>query len=78
MLVVCCVFSHTNEDDHGSHQGNMARELAQWQCLVASREATVALHRAMLIAFKRPGGMVIKITGKFATFVYIVYNRVAK
>jgi hypothetical protein len=49
MLVVCCGFSHTNDDDHGGRQGNTARAVARWQRLVASCEATVALHQAMLI-----------------------------
>jgi hypothetical protein len=49
MLVVCCGFSHTNDNDHGGRQGNTAWALAQRQCLVASHEATVALHWAMLI-----------------------------
>jgi hypothetical protein len=44
MLVVCCVFFHADKDDHGGRHGNTARALAQWQHLVASREATVALH----------------------------------
>ncbi len=56
----------------------MARALAQWQHLVASHEATVALHRAMLTALYRPGGMVIKIAVKLATFVYIVHNIAAR
>ncbi len=51
MLVVCCVFSHTKVNDHGGRQGtSTAWALAQRECLVASHEATVALHRAMLIA----------------------------
>jgi hypothetical protein len=80
MLVVCCVFSHANNDDHGSCQGDTGRALAlaQWQCLVASHEATVALHRVMLITLYRPGGMVIKITIKLVTFVYIVDNSAAR
>ncbi len=47
MLVVCCFFSHANNDDHGSGRGNTAQALAQWQHLVASCEATVALHPEM-------------------------------
>jgi hypothetical protein len=50
ILVVCCVLSHTNDDDHGGRRGNTARALALWQRLVASNEATVALHWAMFIA----------------------------
>jgi hypothetical protein len=51
ILLVCCVFSHTDDDDHGGCRGNTMQALfAQWQHLVASREATVALHQAMLIA----------------------------
>jgi hypothetical protein len=50
MLVVCCVFSHTNNNDHGGHPGNTTRALARWQCVVALHEASVVLHWAMLIA----------------------------
>jgi hypothetical protein len=51
MLIVCCVFSHTEEDDHGGHRGNTAQALARWQHLVAYSEAAVALHWTMLSAF---------------------------
>jgi hypothetical protein len=44
MLVVCCVFFHANNNDHGSRWGNTAQALTQWQHLVASREATIALN----------------------------------
>ncbi len=54
-------FFHFNHDVHGGRRDNTAQALAQWQRLVASREATVVLHGAMLIALYRPGGMVIKI-----------------
>jgi hypothetical protein len=72
MYVVCCVFSHTDNNDHGSRRGNTARALARWQRLVASDEATVALHWAMLIALYRPGSMVINIAIELGTFVNIL------
>jgi hypothetical protein len=78
MLAVCCVFSHANDDDHGGRQGNTAQALAQWQHLVASYEATVALNQAMFITLYRPGGMVIKIAVEFGTFVYIIDNSATK
>jgi hypothetical protein len=71
-------FSHPDNNDHGSHRGNTARALAQWRHLVASREATDALHWAMFIVLYRPGGMVIKIAAKFATFFYIVDSNLAR
>ena len=43
-------FSHTDDDEHGGHRGNIVQALAQSQHLVASREATVTLHWEMLIA----------------------------
>jgi hypothetical protein len=61
-------FPHTNDDDHGGCRGNMVQALTQRRCLVASREATDALHWAMFIVLYRPGGMVIKIAVKFVTF----------
>jgi hypothetical protein len=78
MLVVCCVFSHANNDGHGGRRGDTAQALARWQHLVASREATVALHQAMLIALYRPGSMVIKIAIELVTFFYIVDNSAAR
>jgi hypothetical protein len=78
MLVVCCVFSHTDNDGHGWSWGDRAGALARWQHLVASREATDALHQAMFIALYRPGRMVIKIAVKCVAFVYIVDNSVAR
>jgi hypothetical protein len=68
MLVVCSAFPHANNDDHGGRWGDTARALAQWQCLVASFEATDALHWVMIIVLYRPGSMVIEITVKFVTF----------
>ncbi len=66
---MCCVFSHTEDDDYGGRRGNTARALARWQHLVASHEANVALHRALLITLYRPGGMVIEIAVKLGIFV---------
>jgi hypothetical protein len=71
-------FSHANNNDHGGHQGDTARALARWQRLVASCEATVALHQAMLITLNRPSSMVMKIAIKLVTFVYIVHNSAAR
>jgi hypothetical protein len=56
----------------------MAQALARWQQLVASHEATVALHWEIFIMLYRPGGMVIKIAIKFVTFIYIVDNSAAR
>jgi hypothetical protein len=78
MLVGCCVFSHSNDDDHGSCRGNTARALARWQHLVASREATVALHWAMLISLYRLGRMVIEIAVQLVTFVNIIDESTAR
>jgi hypothetical protein len=50
----------------------MAQALAQWQHLVPSCKATVALHWAILIVLYRPGGMVIKIAVKLGIFVDII------
>jgi hypothetical protein len=47
--------------NHGGRRGNMARALAQWQQLVASHEATDALHQAMRPALHRRIRMAIKI-----------------
>jgi hypothetical protein len=78
MLVVCCVFFYADNDDHGSRQGNTARALTQWQHLVASCEATDALHWAMFIALFRPGSMAIKLTVEFFYIFYILDNSVAR
>jgi hypothetical protein len=78
MLVVFCVFSHANNDDHGGRRGNTVWALARWQHLVASCEATVVLHPAMLIALYRPGSMIIEISVKLVTFVYIVDNSASR
>jgi hypothetical protein len=78
MIVVCCVFSHTNDNNHGGCRGNTTWALAQWQHLVASCEATLAFHRVIMIMLYRPGGMVIKIAIKLVTFVYIVDNSAAR
>jgi hypothetical protein len=45
---------------------------------VASCEATVALHWAMLIALYRPGGMVIKNAIKIFTFFYNIDKSAAR
>jgi hypothetical protein len=78
MLVVCCVFSHIDNNGHGGRQGNTAWALARWHRLVASHEATVALHQAMLIGLYRPGGMVIEIAVKLGTFVSFIDKSAAR
>ncbi len=72
------ILTHANNDDHGSRWGNTARALAQWLHPVTLREATDALHQAMRLVPYHSGGMIVEIAGKFATFVYIVDNWVAK
>jgi hypothetical protein len=47
--------------NHGSFQGNTVLALARWQHLVASHEATDAIHWAMHPALHRRIRMVIKI-----------------
>jgi hypothetical protein len=49
--------------DHGGHQGNVARAIAecQWRDIVDSQEATNAFHWAMHIEPYCPGGMAIEI-----------------
>ena len=47
----------------------MTRALAQWWHLVASHEATNALHWAMHIALYHPGGMAIKIVVDLPAFL---------
>ncbi len=72
------IFTHALNDDHGGHRGNSVWVLAQWWHPVTLREAVDALHWAMWLMPYPSGGMIVEITGKFATFVYIVDNRVAK
>jgi hypothetical protein len=47
--------------DHGGRRGNTAWALAQWRHLVASHEATNAIHWAMRPALHRHIRMAIKI-----------------
>jgi hypothetical protein len=63
--------------DHGGHQGNTARVLAQWRHLVALHKATDALHRAMCTAPYRSGGMAIKIVVLLPSFLVILNSVVA-
>jgi hypothetical protein len=58
-------------DDHGVRRADTARAHAQWRYLVASHEATNTLHQAMCLAPYLPGGMVVAIAVKSATF-YII------
>jgi hypothetical protein len=63
--------------NHGGHRGDTVRALARWWHLVASHEATDALHRAMRIAPYRPGGMAINIDVNLPAFFVIVDSVVA-
>jgi hypothetical protein len=56
----------------GGRQGNTARALARWRHLVASHEATDALHQAMRIAPYCPGGMAIEIIVNLPAFFVII------
>ncbi len=71
-------FSNTDNNDHVGCRGNTARALAQWQCLVASCEATVVLHQMMLLVPSHSGIIVIKIAVEFVTFDYIVDKSAAR
>jgi len=62
---------------HGGHWGNVAQALAQWQHLVASHEATNALHWEMCIAPYHPGGMAIEIVVDIHAFFVIVTSMFA-
>jgi hypothetical protein len=63
--------------DHGGCRGNTAWALAQWWHLVASHEATDALHRVMCIAPYHPSGMAINIVVNLPAFFVIVDSVVA-
>ena len=69
----CWCFGCFNEIiDHGGRRGDMTRALAQWQHLVASHEATNALHWVMRIALYRPGAMAIKTVVDLPAFFVII------
>jgi hypothetical protein len=55
--------------DHGSPRGNTARALAQWRYLVASHEATGALHWVMRPALHRHIRMAIN----FASYLHAFF-----
>jgi hypothetical protein len=55
----------------------MARALTQWQHLVASHEATDALHRVMRNTPYCSSGMAINIVVNLAAFLVIVDSVVA-
>jgi hypothetical protein len=63
--------------DHGGCRGDMARALVRRRHLVASHEATDALHQAMRIAPYCPGGMAIEIVVVLPAFFVIVNSVVA-
>jgi hypothetical protein len=63
---------HSKIVNHGGRPGNTVWALARWQHLVASHEATDALHRAMRIAPYHPGGMRIEIVINLPAFFVIV------
>jgi hypothetical protein len=54
--------------NHGSHLGNTAQALAQWQHPVASRKALDVLHWAMHPALYRPLRMAIEISSSLPAF----------
>jgi hypothetical protein len=56
----------------------MVRALARWRHLVASHEATDALHPAMCFAPYCPGGMAIKIVVDLPAFFVIVKSVVTQ
>ncbi len=58
--VLVVFFSFFKIVNHVSCPGNMARALTQWLHLVASPEATNALHQAMCPALPRRIRMAIK------------------
>jgi hypothetical protein len=55
--------------NHGGHRGNTAQVLAQWRHLVASHEATDALHWAMCITPHGLGNMGIKVVINLPAFL---------
>jgi hypothetical protein len=67
-----CFFVLFEIVNHGSHRGNTAWALARLRHLLASHEATNALHRAMRIAPYRPGSMVINIVVDLPAFFFII------
>jgi hypothetical protein len=58
--------------NHGGRRGNTAQALDRWQHLVASHEATDALHRAMRLASHLRIRMAIKVTSIPHVFFVIV------
>ena len=69
----CVVFSHDgDDDDHGVRRADTARAHARWRHLVASHEATDALHRAMCLAPYQPNGMVVTVAVESVTFYFFV------
>jgi hypothetical protein len=62
---------------HGGCQGNTAQALAQWRHLVASHEATDALHWAMHIAPYCPGGTGFEVIVNLPAFFVNVNSIVA-
>jgi hypothetical protein len=63
--------------NHGSCPGNTAWALSQWRHLVASHEATDALHWAICIAPYRPGSMAIEMVVDLPAFFVIVNSAFA-
>ena len=62
------VFSHDSDgDDHGIRRAYTAQAHTRWQHIVASREATDTLHRAMCLALYLPGSMVVAIAVESVT-----------
>jgi hypothetical protein len=72
-----CVFFSFKIVDHGGRRGNTAWALAQWWHLVASHEATDAIHWAMCTTPYHLGGMMIKIVVNLPAFFVIANSVVA-
>jgi hypothetical protein len=71
--VFCSCFGHDgNNNDHGVRRADTARAHAQWRHLVASHEATDALHRVTCLALYLPGGMVVANAVESVTLKYIL------
>jgi hypothetical protein len=58
--------------NQGGRWGNTTRALTRWQHLVASHEATDALHQAVCIVSYCPGCMAIKIVVNLPAFFVII------
>ncbi len=73
VLVVFFLFEIVN---NGGRRDDTALAHARWWHLVASHEATDAIHQAMHIALYCPGGMAIKIVVDLPAFFVFVNSDV--